>query len=251
MKSKGDRIAALVACLYLLSQWGAAVARAKAQAETPVRVQTPLQAQAGMQATGPAGTQTSTQTPAQNQTQAEAPTGTQTPAHAQVQLQPEARVYRSVKSSTSFFSDAPIEDIKAGNDGGASVLNAGTGEIVFLVPIRGFRFQKSLMQEHFNENYLESDRYPTATFKGKILDFKGLTTGRQEVRARGLLNIHGVERQVTVSGSIEKTDGGLHLLSKFKVKLEDHAIRIPRIVIRNIAEVVEVSLDYYYKPEEL
>lgn len=159
-----------------------------------------------------------------------------------------AQVYQSYKSITSFFSEAPVEDIKAENDAGASVLNAGNGEIVFLIPIRAFEFKKSLMQEHFNENYLESDKYPTATFKGKILNFDALKEGVQNVQAEGTLNIHGVEKPVKASGTIEKRGEELHLVSSFSVAVKDHNIEIPRLVIKNIAEVVEVSLEYHYKP---
>src|SRR3546814_1046385 len=97
---------------------------------------------------------------------------------AAVKLQ--AHVCQSYKSETSFFSKAPLEDIEAHNDGGASVLNTGTQEIVFVIPIRGFEFRKSLMQEHFNENYMESDEYPTATFKGKLQGFDPSVENPQE-----------------------------------------------------------------------
>lgn len=161
-----------------------------------------------------------------------------------------AQVYQSYKSGTSFFSEAPLEDIAAHNDGGASVLNTESNEIVFVVPIRGFQFRKSLMQEHFNENYLESDKYPTATFKGKVQDFDASRQGKQQVQAEGTLTIHGVERPVRVEGTLEKKGEELHLVSSFEVALEDYKIEIPRIVIRNIAEVVAVKLEYFYKPRQ-
>lgn len=162
----------------------------------------------------------------------------------------QAQVYQSYKSETSFFSEAPLEDIAAHNDGGASVLNTESSEIVFVVPIRGFQFRKSLMQEHFNENYLESDKYPTATFKGKVQDFDASRQGIQQVQAEGTLTIHGVERLVRVEGTLEKKGEELHLVSSFNVALEDYDIEIPRIVIRNIAEVVAVKLEYFYKPRQ-
>ncbi|TCS90204.1 YceI-like domain-containing protein [Anseongella ginsenosidimutans] len=160
-----------------------------------------------------------------------------------------AQVYQSYKSETSFFSKAPLEDIAARNDGGASVLNLGNAEIVFLIPIRGFQFRKSLMQEHFNENYLESDKYPTATFKGKILGFEPSRQGKQEVQAKGILSIHGVEKPVKAAGTLEKKGEELLLESSFRVALKDHGITIPRLVVRNIAEIVDVKLEYHYKPK--
>lgn len=161
----------------------------------------------------------------------------------------QAQIYQSYKSETSFFSEAPLEDISAQNDGGASVLNTERNEIVFVIPIRGFQFRKSLMQEHFNENYLESDKYPTATFKGRILGFDPGREGKQQVQAEGVLGIHGVEKQIKTEGTLEKRGEELILTSTFQVAVKDHDITIPRMVIRNIAEVVDVTLEYYYKPK--
>ncbi len=160
-----------------------------------------------------------------------------------------SQVYQSYNSETSFFSEAPLENITAINKDGASVINGESGDLVFVIPIRGFRFRKSLMEEHFNENYLESDRYPTAVFKGRILGFDPSRPGIQTVQAEGTLQIHGIDRQVQARGTVENTDGELVLRSTFEVALKDYDIAIPRLVIKNIAEVVEVSLVFYYKPK--
>ena len=160
-----------------------------------------------------------------------------------------SQVYQSYKSETSFFSEAPLEDIAARNDGGASVLNTDSHEIVFVIPVRGFEFRKSLMQEHFNENYLESDKYPSATFKGRILGFDPSGEAKQQVQAEGVLSIHGVSKPVKAAGTIEKRGKELILVSGFEVAVKDYQITIPRLVIKNIAEVVEVKLEYYYKPK--
>lgn len=159
------------------------------------------------------------------------------------------QVYQSYKSETSFFSEAPLEDISASNDGGASVWNMNSNEIVFLVPIRGFQFRKSLMQEHFNENYLESEKYPTATFKGTVTGFDPAREGIQQVQASGTLLIHGQEQAVQTRGTLEKKAEEFILKAVFPVALKDYGIAIPRLVVRNIAEVVEVSLEYYYRPK--
>lgn len=158
-------------------------------------------------------------------------------------------VYQSYQSETSFFSEAPLEDISAVNNGGASVINFESGEMVFVVPIRGFQFRKSLMQEHFNENYLESDRYPTAVFKGTLLDFNPQAEGIHPVRARGTLQLHGVEKQIQASGTLQWKGDELELRCSFPVALADYDISIPRLVVKNIAEVVDVTLVYLYRPK--
>lgn len=167
-----------------------------------------------------------------------------------VQLPAQAQKYRSYKSNTSFFSEAPLEDIKADNSRGISILNAETGVLLFSIPIRGFQFRKSLMQTHFNEKYMESGKYPTGTFQGKIIGWNGLQEGQQEAVAEGKMKIHGVERDVKIKGTITVKGNQILLQSKFPVALKDYNITIPRIVIRNIAEVVEVTIEYTYKPEK-
>src|SRR5882757_9087161 len=106
-------------------------------------------------------------------------------------------IFMLKEGEVSFFSKAPVEDIDAHNTSAHSVLNTTTREVAFLVPIRKFVFQKALMQEHFNEKYMESDKYPMASFKGKInedVDFS--KDGETKVTATGQLSIHGVEKEV-------------------------------------------------------
>src|SRR5687768_7648558 len=100
--------------------------------------------------------------------------------------------YQSEKSTIVFFSDAAIEDIKADNKKASSIFNSATGDIVFSVPISEFQFQKSLMQEHFNEKYMETDKYPKSTFQGKISGFDINAKSIQQANAKGKLTIHGV-----------------------------------------------------------
>lgn len=156
--------------------------------------------------------------------------------------------FKSTKSETSFFSSAPLEDIKATNTQATSLFNAENGEVAFMVPIRGFQFRKSLMQEHFNENYLETDKYPQATFEGEIQRYDMQTTSTQEAWAEGTMTIHGVSRQVKIKGKLVKKSGELILESKFPVKVADYDIEIPRVVFYNIAEEVEVSILFVFKP---
>lgn len=165
-----------------------------------------------------------------------------------VALEGTAQKLVAEKSVITFFSDALIEDITATNSKTVSIFNKQTGEIAFSVPIREFQFEKKLMQEHFNEKYLESDKYPKATFSGKLLNFNETQTGVQNVKASGKLTIHGVTKDVEISGTAQ-LDDKLVLKSKFNVRLADYKVKIPQVVFQNIAEVVEVSVDITYKPQ--
>lgn len=160
-----------------------------------------------------------------------------------------AQKYKVDSSEVSFFSEAPLENISAINKKSTSLYNRESGEIAFSIPIKSFVFEKALMQEHFNEKYLESDKYPRATFSGILLDLKQNVTGEQEVKAKGKLTIHGVTRELEIKGIAVDQGTRLQLKSKFKIKLEDYKITIPQLVIKNIAEEVEVSVNFIYTPQ--
>jgi len=147
----------------------------------------------------------------------------------------------------SFFSDGVVEDIAAENAAAGSLFNTSTGELVFIVPIKDFKFQKSLMREHFNEKYMETEKYPKAAFQGKLVGFNANAAGEQKVQAFGKLNMHGVTRDVNVQGLAESTNGKVTLKAKFTVKLKDYNIEIPSIVWKNIAEEIELKVDFTYK----
>jgi polyisoprenoid-binding protein YceI len=159
-----------------------------------------------------------------------------------------AQKYMAEKAFISFYSDAPLEDITADNAKVTTIFNAATGDIVFSVPMKEFRFAKALMREHFNEKYVESEKYPKATFQGKIVDFKPGDSGVQNVKAQGKLTIHGVTKDIDVPGTIEVQGNRLAMKSKFMVKVADYNITIPQLVFNNIAEEVEVTVDFLYKP---
>ncbi|WP_207533832.1 YceI family protein [Desertivirga arenae] len=152
--------------------------------------------------------------------------------------------YSTSNAKIKFFSSTPIEDIKAVSNKGAAVLISKTGEIAFQVAVKSFQFEKGLMQEHFNENYLESDKFPMARFKGKInqdLDFS--RDGEYNVSASGNLSMHGVDKQRTINGKLRVKDGKVQLLSNFNVACADHNIKIPKLVMTKIAEVIAVDID--------
>jgi hypothetical protein len=158
------------------------------------------------------------------------------------------RKYTAEKTFVSFYSHAPLEDIKAENTKSSAIFNADNGEIAFSVPMKDFKFKKSLMQQHFNEKYVESEKYPKATFQGKIIGFKADATGTQQVKAQGKLTIHGVTKDIDVPGTVEVQGKKLQMKSKFMVKVADYEITIPSLVFQNIAEEVEVTLDFTFKP---
>jgi len=156
--------------------------------------------------------------------------------------------YTSEKSFVSFYSHALLEDIKAENKKASSIFNTETGDIAFVITMKDFKFAKALMQEHFNEKYVESEKFPKATFQGKVTDFKPGVDGTQQVNAHGKLTIHGVTRDITVPGTIDVQGKKLQVKSKFNVKVADYDITIPEIVFQKIAEEVEVTVDFSYKP---
>jgi polyisoprenoid-binding protein YceI len=160
-----------------------------------------------------------------------------------------AQKYTTEKTFVSFFSDAAIEDITAENTKTAGVFNAATGDIAFSVPIKEYQFQKSLMQEHFNEKYMETEKYPKSTFQGKVNGYDANATGTQSVTSTGKLTIHGETKDVEIPGTIEKQGDKLIMKSKFIVKLEDYKITIPQLLWQNIAEQVEVTADFTFKPQ--
>jgi len=148
----------------------------------------------------------------------------------------------------SFFSSAPLEDIEATSEYGASAMNTVTGDIVFKLKNSSFQFDKKLMQEHFNENYMESDKYPISEFKGKINNVNELNKqGKYDLIVSGTLDIHGVSKKYDAKVEFVVQEGMITAKTNIQVRLEDHNIKIPSIVGKKIAEIVKVSLSAVYK----
>lgn len=151
--------------------------------------------------------------------------------------------------SISFFSKAPLENISADNNQVMSVLNQQTGEMQFSVIIKSFKFKKALMEEHFNENYMESEKYPKASFKGSISDVAKLNfvkDGTYNVTVAGDLTMHGVTNKVSAPGTITVKNGVASGTSKFNLRLADYKISIPKLVKDNISETVEITVNCDY-----
>jgi polyisoprenoid-binding protein YceI len=159
--------------------------------------------------------------------------------------------YLTNTGKINFYSHTVIEDIKAENQDVSSVIDAASGEVAVIVKMTDFQFEKKMMQEHFNENYVESERYPKATFTGRILNNSEVdysSYGVTEVRVEGELTIHGKTTEVSAEGSIEVHSGGIIARTKFHLNPEDYDIRIPKVVRRNIAEKLEISVELNCQP---
>jgi hypothetical protein len=157
--------------------------------------------------------------------------------------------YIAHNGHVSFFSHAPIEDIEANNDVVSSIIS--NGDIAFEAPIKSFVFKKELMQEHFNENYLESDKYPNATFKGTIVDYSKIDlkkNGSYPVEVDGSLTMHGVTNKVKAKGTFTVKDNTIRAQSTFPITLKDYNISIPTLIVEKLAEVVKVTVDINYQP---
>ncbi len=150
-----------------------------------------------------------------------------------------------------FYSKAPMEDIEAKNKTAAAILDTKTGAVQFSVVMKGFEFPKALMQEHFNENYVESDKYPKAEFKGAIVnnsDINYAKDGTYTARVKGKLTIHGVTRDVESTGTLKVDDGKINTNSSFNVLLSDYNIKIPAVVKDKLSNTIKVSVDCKLEP---
>ncbi len=164
-----------------------------------------------------------------------------------------AQKYMTKNGFIGFYSHTPMEDIKADNNQVAGVLDTGTGEMVFQVLIKSFHFEKALMEEHFNENYMESEKYPKSTFKGKITNLSSVNfskNGTYDVTVEGDLTLHNVTNKVNARGTIEVITGGINANSKFNIAPEDYKIEIPSVVREKISKNLEVTVSMKYTPVE-
>jgi hypothetical protein len=157
-----------------------------------------------------------------------------------------AQKYMTKAGTIKFFSETPMEKIEAANRQVNSALDFSTGNFVFKVLIRGFEFEKALMQEHFNENYMESEKFPNSTFNGKITNIKDVNLGKDgvyKVIVEGDLAMHGVTNKVKVNGTVEVKGGKVLGKAVFNVSPKDYNIAIPKAVINNIAEAIQVDVN--------
>lgn len=157
-----------------------------------------------------------------------------------------AQKYLTRTGKVSFFSGTPIENIEAFNNETASILDSKSGDIIFQVPIKSFKFEKETMQEHFNDDYMESSKYPKSEFKGRIDDVSKVNfakNGIYNVVAKGKLSMHGVTRDVTIPGTVVINSGQATLNAKFTVIPQDYDIKIPSMVASKIAKKIEITVN--------
>lgn len=159
-------------------------------------------------------------------------------------------IYVCEDGKVNFISDAPLEIIKAGSDELIGVLNTAERSFSFRVASRSFEgFNSSLQRTHFNEDYLESERFPNSTFKGKIIEEVDLSTpGEYTVRAKGVLTIHGVSFDRIIRCNLEVKSSRIEVGSDFTVFIDDHDITIPSILNKKIAEEIKVRIDLTLQP---
>lgn len=151
----------------------------------------------------------------------------------------------------SFFSSAPLEDIEAHSEQAVSILDVQSGEIVASVLMRSFNFRKALMEEHFNETYIESHKYPKATFKGKVAnlaEFNPKVDGDYTFDIDGEITLHGQTKPLHAKADVTVAGGKIQATAVFPLKVADFKIKIPGLVVNNIAEEVKVTVSFNYQP---
>lgn len=155
--------------------------------------------------------------------------------------------YMDRAGEVSFFSKAPLENIEAHTDQALCILDASSGEVAASMLMKTFRFEKALMQEHFNEKYVESDKYPKATFTGKITNLSEINfneNGTYNARVQGEITIHGVTRSLEALVEFVVSDNAIAATGTFPLRVKDFKITIPTLVVRNIAEVIDITLSF-------
>ncbi|MEO6883748.1 MAG: YceI family protein [Bacteroidia bacterium] len=157
----------------------------------------------------------------------------------------DAQIYVAKKSEISFFSVGSVANVQASNKLTIMVLSTATNDIQMKISIKDFIFPKPLMQEHFNEDYMESDKFPSAVFKGKINEKIDYTQdGTYTTTTTGTLDMHGVQKTITISGLLTIKSGEVTLATKFKIHLADYKIKVPSYVgVEAIAADIDVNLN--------
>jgi hypothetical protein len=160
-------------------------------------------------------------------------------------IQLSAQIYMTKKGMVSFVSEAPLEVIKARSQELSGAINLADNKFAFIVPNQSLKgFNSPLQQEHFYENYMEVDKYASSTFQGKIIETIDPTSKEvQQIRAKGILFIHGIEQERIIKANIRFEGNKIIVNSVFSVPLEEHKITIPKIVYQKIAEVINVEIN--------
>lgn len=162
-----------------------------------------------------------------------------------------AQVLNSSSAKVKFTSEAPLELIKAESGKLACILDVPQRKFAFSVMVESFDgFNSAMQKDHFRENYMETEKYKTATFKGKIIEEIDLTQpGTYNVRAKGMLNIHGVEKEKIIKAKIVVKEKTLEIESDFTVPLDEFNIKVPKVVNQKIAQIIKVEVNASLTPK--
>lgn len=154
--------------------------------------------------------------------------------------------FKTSKGEIEFNASTPLEDIHAVNKVVNAILKTATGDFASVLLMKDFNFKRSLMQEHFNENYVESETYPKAYFSGKIQNFKAdeLTSTPKEYDIKGKMTIHGVTKTFNTKASLSKKTGSITLDAGFIIKPEEYKIKVPKLLFKKIAQEVKVDIKF-------
>ena len=156
--------------------------------------------------------------------------------------------YLTKSGTINFFSKTALEDITADNDQVLSIVDATRGKMAISILMKSFLFKKALMQEHFNENYVESDKYPKATFKGDILNFDAVSETASLLKVKGILTIHGVSKEIMIEANFTKINDAILVVGGFMINLADFDVEIPAVVAKNIAKNIKVTFNFNHTP---
>lgn len=161
----------------------------------------------------------------------------------------QAQIYMGKTCTTHFFSKTSMKDIEAKSNTAKPVLDAVSGSFQMRLQNTSFKFESSFMEEHFNENYMESEKYPYATFKGKINEKVDYTKdGENKVTCTGTMEMHGTTQQITTTGTLTVKGNQITVISKFKIKPADYKIKVPSLYVKEIAEEIDVDINAVLEP---
>lgn len=158
-----------------------------------------------------------------------------------------AQKYYTKTGKTEFKASVEtFEPIEAANNSTTVILNTENGQIAALLFVKAFHFEIALMQEHFNENYMDSDKHPKATFKGALDGFSmdKLSDKESEFNLKGTLTVRGIAKEINTKARLKKQGSKIKIEAEFKVKPQDFDIKIPNIVREKIAKSIHINLNY-------
>ena len=154
------------------------------------------------------------------------------------------------QGQVSFFSYTSVENIEASNNQVLSIIDQQNGKVAVRVLLRAFVFKKALMEEHFNESYVESDIYPELIFDGKLIDYDASKFGDSPQFIKGIMDFHGVKKEIEIKANVAVTNRKIVLSGDFEVAIDDFKIKVPALLVPNISKEIQVKFRFEYSPYE-